>query len=57
MYRAGSDYKTGDKILEKNHRIMPQSAALLYSLGIQKVQVYKKIKAGVSQVQRFIMVW
>lgn len=47
VFRAGSDYRAGDKIFEKNHRIMPQSAALLYSLGIEKVRVYKKIKAGI----------
>jgi len=47
VFRAGSDYKAGDKIFEKNHRIMPQSAALLYSLGVEKVPVYKKIKAGI----------
>ncbi len=47
VFRAGSDYRAGDKIFEKNHRIMPQSAALLYSLGIEKVPVYKKIRAGI----------
>ncbi len=47
VFCAGSDYKSGDKIFEKNHRIMPQSAALLYSLGIEKVPVYKKIRAGI----------
>lgn len=47
VFRKGSDYRKGDKIFEKNHRIMPQSAALLYSLGIEKVPVYKKIKAGI----------
>lgn len=47
VFRAGSDYKAGDKIFERNHRIMPQSAALLYSLGIEKVPVYKKLRAGV----------
>ena len=47
VFRAGSDYKAGDKIFEKNHRIMPQSAALLYSLGIGSVPVYKKIRAGI----------
>lgn len=47
VFRAGSDYKAGDKIFEKNHRIMPQSAALLYSLGIEKVPVYEKIKTGI----------
>jgi molybdopterin molybdotransferase len=47
VFRAGSDYRGGDKIFEKNHRIMPQSAALLYSLGFEKVPVYKKIRAGI----------
>ncbi len=47
VFRKGSDYSTGDRIFEKNHRIMPQSAALLYSLGIEKVPVYKKIRAGI----------
>ena len=47
VFRAGSDYRKGEKIFEKNHRIMPQSTALLYSLGIEKVPVYKKIRAGV----------
>jgi molybdenum cofactor synthesis domain-containing protein len=47
VFRAGSDYKACDKIFEKNHRIMPQSAALLYSLGIEKVPVYEKIRAGI----------
>src|SRR3990170_5284829 len=47
VFRAGSDYRAGDKIFEKNHRIMPQSAALLYSLGIEKVPVYKKIMTGI----------
>ncbi|MCX9009706.1 MAG: molybdopterin molybdotransferase MoeA [Candidatus Methanoperedens sp.] len=47
VFRAGSDYRVGDRIFEKNHRIMPQSAALLYSLGIEWVPVYKKIRAGI----------
>lgn len=47
VFRTGSDYKAGDRIFERNHRIMPQSAALLYSLGIEKVPVYKKINAGI----------
>lgn len=47
VFRRGSDYSAGDRIFEKNHRIMPQSAALLYSLGVEKVPVYKKIRAGI----------
>ncbi len=47
VFRSGSDYKAGDRIFEKNHRIMPQSAALLYSLGIGSVPVYKKIRTGI----------
>lgn len=47
VFRAGSDYKAGDRIFDKNHRIMPQSAALLYSLGIENVPVHKKIRAGI----------
>ncbi len=47
VFRAGSDYRKGDKIFEKNHRIMPQSAALLYSLGIEKVPVFRKIRTGI----------
>ncbi len=47
VFRKGSDYHAGERIFEKNHRIMPQSAALLYSLGIEKVPVYKKIRAGI----------
>ncbi|CAG0959905.1 MAG: molybdopterin molybdochelatase [Candidatus Methanoperedens nitroreducens] len=47
VFRKGSDYSAGDRIFEKDHRIMPQSAALLYSLGIEKVPVYKKTRAGI----------
>ena len=47
VFRKGSDYHAGDMIFEKNHRIMPQSVALLYSLGIERVPVYKKIRAGI----------
>ncbi len=47
VFRAGSDYRAGDRIFEKNHRIMPQSTALLYSLGIEKIPVYEKIRAGI----------
>ena len=47
VFRAGSDYRTGDKIFERNHRIMHQSAALLFSLGIEKVPVFKKIRTGI----------
>ncbi len=47
VFRAGSDYRKGDKIFEKNHRIMPQSTALLYSLGIEKVPVFRKIRTGI----------
>jgi molybdopterin molybdotransferase len=47
VFRKGSDYRIGDRIFEKNHRIMPQSAALLYSLGVEKVLVYKMIRAGI----------
>ncbi|MCZ7402066.1 MAG: molybdopterin molybdotransferase MoeA [Candidatus Methanoperedens sp.] len=47
VFRKGSDYHAGDRIFEKYHRIMPQGAALLYSLGVEKVPVYKKIRAGI----------
>jgi molybdopterin molybdotransferase len=47
VFREGADYHAGDRIFEKNHRIMPQSAALLYSLGVEKVPVYKMIRAGI----------
>jgi molybdopterin molybdotransferase len=47
VFRKGSDYREGERIFEKNHRIMPQSAALLYSLGFEKVPVYKKTRAGI----------
>ncbi len=47
IFRKGSDYREGDMIFERNHRIMPQSAALLYSLGIEKVSVYKKLRTGI----------
>jgi molybdopterin molybdotransferase len=47
VFRKGSDYREGEWIFEKNHRIMPQSAALLYSLGLEKIPVYKKIRAGI----------
>ncbi len=47
VFRKGSDYREGERIFERNHRIMPQSAALLYSLGVEKVPVYKKIRAGI----------
>ena len=47
VFRAGSDYRAGDRIFEKNHRIMAQSTALLYSLGIEKVPVYRKTSAGI----------
>ncbi len=47
VFRKGSDYNAGDRIFLKNHRIMPQSAALLYSLGVEKVPVYKKTRAGI----------
>ena len=47
VFRAGSDYRKGDRIFEKNHRIMPQSTALLYSLGIVKVPVFRKIRTGI----------
>ncbi|MCE8425783.1 MAG: molybdopterin molybdotransferase MoeA [Candidatus Methanoperedens sp.] len=47
VFRKGSDYQVGDRIFERNHRIMPQSAALLYSLGVEKVPVFKKIRAGI----------
>lgn len=47
VFKTGSDYRAGDRIFEKNHRIMPQSAAPLYSLGVEKVPVYKKIRAGI----------
>ena len=47
VFRKGSDYLAGDRIFERNHRIMPQSAALLYSIGVEKVPVYKKISAGI----------
>jgi len=47
VFREGSDYHAGDRIFEKNHHVMPQSAALLYSLGVEKVPVYKKIRAGI----------
>jgi molybdopterin molybdotransferase len=47
VFRKGSDYRADDRIFEKNHRIMPQSAALLYSLGVEKVPVYEKIRAGI----------
>ncbi|MFU8767522.1 MAG: molybdopterin molybdotransferase MoeA [Candidatus Methanoperedens sp.] len=47
VFRAGADYCKGDRIFEKNHRIMPQSCALLYSLGVGNVPVYRKLRAGI----------
>lgn len=47
VFRKGSDYREGERIFERNHSIMPQSAALFYSLGVEKVPVYKKIRAGI----------
>jgi molybdenum cofactor synthesis domain-containing protein len=42
VVKAGSNYKKGDMILTKGHRIRPQEVGLLNDLNIDKVKVFKK---------------
>lgn len=43
---AGSDYQRGDVVLEKQF-LTPQSIALLYSLEVEQVEVYRRLRAGI----------
>ncbi len=43
----GEDLKTGEIALEKGVRIAPKHVNLLASLGLEKIEVKKKIKVGV----------
>ena len=47
VLKAGTDYKEGDVLFNKDQRIIPQSMALLYGLDVDKVTIYKKIKVGI----------
>lgn len=44
---AGEDYKAGAKILEKDMRLGAVEIGVLAGLGIDKVRVYRKIRAAV----------
>ncbi|HZX10079.1 MAG TPA: gephyrin-like molybdotransferase Glp [Acidobacteriota bacterium] len=43
---TGEDIKKGDKVLEKAILIRPQEVGVLASMGLDKVKVFKKPKAG-----------
>lgn len=44
---AGEDYKKGEKILERNMRLCSVEIGVLAGLGMDKVRVYRKIRAAV----------
>ena len=45
--RAGEDVKTGDVVLAKGALLTPVSLPLLASLGIEKIEVFKRLKVAV----------
>ncbi|MFQ6135898.1 MAG: molybdopterin molybdotransferase MoeA [Candidatus Hydrothermarchaeales archaeon] len=47
IIRAGTDYEKGEEILDARTRIAPHTIAVLHSLGISKVKVFKKARVGV----------
>lgn len=47
VIRAGSDYKKGDIVLEKKHRIRPQEIAILHGVSASRIRIYKKPRIAV----------
>jgi molybdenum cofactor synthesis domain-containing protein len=44
---AGTDYKEGEKVICKNRRIRPSEIAMMSSVGVSKIRVYKKFSVAV----------
>ncbi|MGA1395886.1 MAG: gephyrin-like molybdotransferase Glp, partial [Burkholderiaceae bacterium] len=44
--RAGEDIRAGDCILAKGERLRPQSLGLAASVGLARVQVYRRVRVG-----------
>ena len=57
LFRSiGEDIKNGDTVLQKGRQIKPCDLGLLASLGIDSIQVYRKIKvASFQQVMRLFL--
>ncbi|MEW6087240.1 MAG: molybdopterin molybdotransferase MoeA [bacterium] len=47
VIRKGEDFKKGEVIFKKVHKLRPQDVALLLGLGIKKIKVYKKVSFGI----------
>ncbi|BAS68040.1 molybdopterin molybdotransferase MoeA [Bathymodiolus septemdierum thioautotrophic gill symbiont] len=43
----GNDIQLGDVILSKGRQLLPQDIALAASVGVRKIEVFKRIKVGV----------
>jgi molybdopterin molybdotransferase len=44
--RAGEDIRAGARILEKGERLTPQALGLAASVGLAKLQVYRRVRVG-----------
>jgi molybdopterin molybdotransferase len=44
---AGEDLKNGQTILSKGHKLTPRDIPLLASLGLEKIEVFRKLKVAV----------
>jgi molybdopterin molybdotransferase len=47
VVRRGEDFKSGETLLEKGHRLRPQDLGLLAAMGKQSVSVFKKPSVAV----------
>ncbi len=47
VLKKGCEVKEGEVVIEKGRRIKPQEIAILHSLGIKRVKVYRKLRVGV----------
>ena len=47
VLKRGSEVKEGEVVIEAKRRIGPQEIAVLHSLGIKKVKVYRKMRVAV----------
>ncbi len=47
VLKRGSEVKKGEVVIEAKRRIGPQEIAVLHSLGIKKVKVYRKMRVAV----------
>ncbi len=47
VIRKGEDFRTGEKLIEANHRLRPADNGLLAAMGINKLEVFAKPRVAV----------